>query len=96
MGRTTLAKKPARVVVLDTGELDNVVALGLRPVDVAFPDGSPDMPSYIGDKAGHPTSVGTQNSLNLDETWCLGLGVLSANSVLTDLRATPPDLKSAP
>lgn len=66
MGKTTLAKKPTRVVVLDTGELDNVVALGVQPVGVAFPDGSPDMPSYVGDKAGKPANVGTSNTLNLE------------------------------
>ena len=66
MGRTTIEKKPTRVVVLDTGELDNVVALGVKPVGVAFPDGSPDMPSYIGDKAGKPANAGTTNTLNLE------------------------------
>ncbi|EWM16131.1 ABC transporter substrate-binding protein [Kutzneria sp. 744] len=66
MGKTTLDHKPTRVVVLDTGELDNVVALGVKPVGVAFPDGSPNMPSYIGDRAGTPANVGTQNSLNLE------------------------------
>jgi hypothetical protein len=81
MSKTTPAKKPTRVTVLDTGELDNVVVLGVQPVGVAFPDGSPDLPSYIGAKAGHAKHVP-------DETWYLGLGVLSANSVLTDLRAT--------
>ncbi|HEX6339713.1 iron-siderophore ABC transporter substrate-binding protein [Umezawaea sp.] len=66
MGETTLEKKPERVVVLDGGELDNVVALGVKPVGVAFPDGAPTMPPYIGDKAGTPENVGTIGSLNLE------------------------------
>ncbi|GAA3433859.1 ABC transporter substrate-binding protein [Kutzneria kofuensis] len=66
MGKTTLDHKPTRVVVLDTGELDNVVALGVQPVGVAFPDGSPNMPSYVGDKGGKPADVGTTNTLNLE------------------------------
>ncbi|WP_238598714.1 ABC transporter substrate-binding protein [Saccharothrix sp. ALI-22-I] len=66
LGETTLEKRPERVVVLDGGELDNVVALGIKPVGVAFPDGAPTMPSYVGDKAGTPENVGGITSLNLE------------------------------
>ncbi|MCG8921366.1 iron-siderophore ABC transporter substrate-binding protein [Lentzea sp. CC55] len=66
MGETTLEKKPERVIVLDTGELDNVVALGIKPVGIAYTDGSPTMPSYIGEKGGTPENVGTTNNLNLE------------------------------
>ncbi|MET9224958.1 iron-siderophore ABC transporter substrate-binding protein [Lentzea sp. NPDC003310] len=66
MGETKLEKKPERVVVLDTGELDNVVALGIKPVGIAYTDGSPTMPTYIGDKGGKPENVGTTNNLNLE------------------------------
>ncbi|GAA3668268.1 iron complex transport system substrate-binding protein [Lentzea atacamensis] len=66
MGETKLEKKPERVIVLDTGELDNVAALGIKPVGIAFTDGSPTMPSYIGDKGGQPENVGTINNLNLE------------------------------
>ncbi|MCS7480036.1 ABC transporter substrate-binding protein [Umezawaea endophytica] len=66
MGETKLEKKPERVVVLDGGELDNVVALGIKPVGVAFPDGAPTMPPYIGDRAGTPENVGSISALNLE------------------------------
>ncbi|MFB7473914.1 ABC transporter substrate-binding protein [Kitasatospora sp. NPDC056184] len=66
MGETVLPAKPTRVVVLDTGELDNVVSLGIQPVGVVHTDGSKTMPSYLGDKAGSPANVGTINSLNLE------------------------------
>ncbi|MFJ9520479.1 ABC transporter substrate-binding protein [Kitasatospora sp. NPDC101801] len=66
MGSTEIAKKPVRVVVLDTGELDNVVALGIQPVGVAYTDGSKTMPGYLDGRAGNPTSVGTISSLNLE------------------------------
>ncbi|MGW6934757.1 ABC transporter substrate-binding protein [Lentzea sp. NPDC054927] len=66
MGETKLEKKPERVIVLDTGELDNVVALGIKPVGIAYTDGSPTMPTYIGDKGGTPENVGTTNNLNLE------------------------------
>ncbi|WHT18279.1 iron-siderophore ABC transporter substrate-binding protein [Crossiella sp. CA-258035] len=66
MGETTLPKRPERVLVLDTGELDNVVALGVKPVGVAYTEGSPAMPAYLGDRAGTPENVGTANALKLE------------------------------
>ncbi len=66
MGETVLPARPTRVVVLDTGELDNVVSLGIQPVGVVHTDGSKTMPSYLKDKAGNPANVGTINSLNLE------------------------------
>ncbi|MFF2957158.1 ABC transporter substrate-binding protein [Kitasatospora sp. NPDC057965] len=66
MGETVVPAKPVRVVVLDTGELDNVVSLGVQPVGVVHTDGSKTMPSYLKDKAGNPANVGTINSLNLE------------------------------
>ncbi|EYT81627.1 ABC transporter substrate-binding protein [Streptomyces sp. Tu 6176] len=65
MGTTELKKRPERVVVLDVGELDNVVSLGIKPVGVAYTEGSPHLPSYL-KGAGAPKSVGTINSLNLE------------------------------
>ncbi|MBP2476812.1 iron complex transport system substrate-binding protein [Crossiella equi] len=66
MGETTLPKKPERVVVLDTGELDNVVALGIKPVGVAYTEGSPTMPAYLGERAGAPENVGSVSALKLE------------------------------
>ncbi|MED7952716.1 ABC transporter substrate-binding protein [Streptomyces sp. BE303] len=66
MGETVVPAKPVRVVVLDTGELDNVVSLGIQPVGVVHTDGSKTMPSYLKAKAGSPAAVGTINSLNLE------------------------------
>ncbi|WP_371484611.1 ABC transporter substrate-binding protein [Kitasatospora sp. NBC_00315] len=66
LGATVIPAKPVRVVVLDTGELDNVVSLGVQPVGVVHTDGSKTMPSYLKDKVGTPANVGTINSLNLE------------------------------
>ncbi|MDH6706967.1 iron complex transport system substrate-binding protein [Kitasatospora sp. MAA19] len=66
MGETVIPAKPTRVVVLDTGELDNVVSLGIQPVGIVYTDGSKSLPSYLKDKAGNPANVGTINSLNLE------------------------------
>ena len=66
LGETVIPAKPVRVVVLDTGELDNVVSLGVQPVGIVYTDGSKTLPSYLKDKAGSPANVGTISSLNLE------------------------------
>ncbi|AUG77324.1 ABC transporter substrate-binding protein [Kitasatospora sp. MMS16-BH015] len=66
MGSTEIPQRPTRVVVLDTGELDNVVSLGIQPVGVAYTDGSKTMPGYLKGQAGSPAAVGTISSLNLE------------------------------
>ncbi|MDX3072888.1 iron-siderophore ABC transporter substrate-binding protein [Streptomyces sp. NPDC088354] len=66
MGSTELPAQPKRVVVLDVGELDNVVSLGVKPVGLAPTEGSPDLPSYLKKDAGTPKNIGTINSLNLE------------------------------
>lgn len=66
MGQTELKSRPKRVVVLDVGELDNVVSLGVKPVGYAPTEGSVAIPSYLKKDAGAPKNVGTINSLNLE------------------------------
>ncbi|ASY34099.1 MULTISPECIES: ABC transporter substrate-binding protein [unclassified Streptomyces] len=66
MGSTEIKSAPQRVVVLDVGELDNVVSLGIKPVGLAPTEGSPELPSYLKGKAGRPENIGTINSLNLE------------------------------
>lgn len=66
MGETKIEAEPKRVVVLDVGELDNVVSLGIKPVGLAPTEGSPELPSYLRKDAGSPKNVGTINSLNLE------------------------------
>ncbi|OEJ27112.1 ABC transporter substrate-binding protein [Streptomyces agglomeratus] len=66
MGTTELKAAPERVVVLDVGELDNVVSLGIKPVGYAPAEGDEGIPGYLKKDAGTPRSVGTINSLNLE------------------------------
>lgn len=66
MGSTELDSAPKRVVVLDVGEFDNVVSLGVKPVGYAPSEGDAAIPSYLKKDAGNPKSVGTINSLNLE------------------------------
>lgn len=65
-GETTIEKQPERVVVLDTGELDAVVSLGLTPVGMVTTGGENPVPSYLADKVEDVESVGTINELNLE------------------------------
>ncbi|MFJ2769892.1 ABC transporter substrate-binding protein [Streptomyces sp. NPDC087300] len=65
-GKTELKQQPKRVVVLDVGELDNVVSLGVKPVGYAPTEGDDGVPGYLKKEAGSPKDVGTINSLNLE------------------------------
>ncbi|WP_017239023.1 ABC transporter substrate-binding protein [Streptomyces sp. SS] len=66
LGKTELKAAPKRVVVLDVGELDNVVSLGVQPVGYAPSEGDDGIPGYLEKDAGTPKSVGTINNLNLE------------------------------
>lgn len=66
MGSTELKAAPKRVVVLDVGELDNVVSLGMQPVGYAPSEGDASIPDYLKKDVGDPQSVGTINNLNLE------------------------------
>ncbi|MFG2646673.1 ABC transporter substrate-binding protein [Streptomyces sp. NPDC048436] len=65
-GTTELKARPKRVVVLDVGELDNVVSLGVKPVGYAPTEGDDGVPGYLKKDAGDPKNVGTINALNLE------------------------------
>ncbi|MBP8535511.1 ABC transporter substrate-binding protein [Streptomyces sp. MK37H] len=85
MGRTELKSKPKRVVVLDVGELDNVVSLGLKPVGYAPSEGDQAIPGYLKKDAGNPKNVGTINNLNLE-----AINALHPDLILgSKLRAEP-------
>ncbi|MFI9624462.1 ABC transporter substrate-binding protein [Streptomyces sp. NPDC052042] len=66
MGKTEVEAAPKRVVVLDVGEFDNVVSLGVKPVGYAPSEGDAAIPSYLKKDAGDPKNVGTINNLNLE------------------------------
>ncbi|MGG7463132.1 MULTISPECIES: ABC transporter substrate-binding protein [unclassified Plantibacter] len=65
-GTTELAAKPKRVVVLDTGELDEVLALGVTPVGIPTTDGANPTPAYLADKVKGIETVGKIQELNLE------------------------------
>ncbi|ADJ43792.1 iron ABC transporter periplasmic protein [Amycolatopsis mediterranei S699] len=66
LGKTKLDKKPTRVVVLDSGELDDVLALGVTPVGMATTAGQSGVPSYLADRVKGIPAVGDINNLDLE------------------------------
>ncbi|WP_284750380.1 ABC transporter substrate-binding protein [Amycolatopsis sp. RTGN1] len=66
LGKTKLDKKPSRVVVLDSGELDDVLALGITPVGMATNAGQNDVPAYLADRAKGIPAIGGISNLNLE------------------------------
>ncbi|MFD7158778.1 ABC transporter substrate-binding protein [Kribbella sp. NPDC059898] len=66
IGSVRLEKKPERVVVLDSGELDDVLALGITPVGMATTAGQNGVPSYLAGKAQGIKTVGGISELNLE------------------------------
>ncbi|GAA0589815.1 iron-siderophore ABC transporter substrate-binding protein [Kribbella sandramycini] len=66
LGEAKLDKKPEKIVVLDSGELDDVLALGITPVGMATNTGQNGVPSYLADKAQGIKTVGGVSDLNLE------------------------------
>ncbi|TCC32457.1 ABC transporter substrate-binding protein [Kribbella sindirgiensis] len=99
LGSTEIPAKPSRVVVLDSGELDDVLALGITPVGMATTAGQSGVPSYLADKAQGIKTVGGISELNLEAIAALKpdliLGSkLRANDLYEKLSAIAPTVFS--
>ncbi|SDK22159.1 ABC transporter substrate-binding protein [Streptomyces indicus] len=68
MGETEIPAKPEKVVVLDTGELDSVTMLGIKPVGAVSPHfkTAGGFPAYLGDKVKGAKDVGPLLEPNLE------------------------------
>jgi iron complex transport system substrate-binding protein len=66
MGTTRISGTPARVVVLDTGELDSAVALGIKPVGAVEAIAGAGFPAYLADAVKGVAIVGTIEQPNLE------------------------------
>lgn len=66
MGATPVGLRPARVVVLDTGEMDSLAALGVTPVGTVEVGNYIDLPAHVAAAAGPATRVGTIAQPNLE------------------------------
>ncbi|MFE1098917.1 ABC transporter substrate-binding protein [Nocardiopsis alba] len=65
VGPTEIPAKPERVIVLDTGELDNVLSLGIEPVGIAHPADAGIAPDYL--EVGDAVDLGAYDALDLEQ-----------------------------
>jgi len=66
MGRTEIAERPERVVVLDTGELDSALALGITPVGAVRAPVEDGFLEYLSEETEDTELVGTIDEVNLE------------------------------
>jgi iron complex transport system substrate-binding protein len=66
MGQTEIPEQPERVVVLDTGELDSAVALGVTPVGAVRAPVEDGFLDYLSDQTAETELVGTIDDVNLE------------------------------
>ncbi|NLU82632.1 iron-siderophore ABC transporter substrate-binding protein [Rhodococcus sp. HNM0569] len=84
LGETVIEAKPQRVVVLDGGELDDVLSLGMTPVGLASPESAAGQPSYLADKLDGVADVGTINNLNLEAITALEPDLILGSKLRAD------------
>ncbi|MGY1602507.1 ABC transporter substrate-binding protein [Geodermatophilus sp. SYSU D00815] len=81
MGSTEIPARPERVVVLDTGELDSVTALGVTPVGAVTTDVATGFLSYLAEDAEGVEQVGTIAEPNLEAIAALRPDLILSNKV---------------
>jgi iron complex transport system substrate-binding protein len=84
MGETEIAGTPERVVVLDTGELDATLALGVPPVGAVRTDVSDELPGFVTAAGADPAdiaSVGTIAEPDLEAIAELEPDLILSNAV---------------
>lgn len=81
MGTTEITGTPERVVVMDTGELDSVLALGVTPVGAVTADGTGAFQSYLADRTQGVEVVGTINEPSLEKIAALQPDLILSNKV---------------
>ncbi|AKE41784.1 Iron siderophore binding protein [Corynebacterium kutscheri] len=84
LGETELKEQPKRVVVLDTGELDSVLSLGITPVGMVTTKGANPVPSYLADQVKDVQSVGTINEINVEEIAALQPDLILGSKLRAD------------
>lgn len=81
MGTAQVPVNPQRVVVLDTGELDSVLALGVKPVGAVRADEATGPQAYLEQQAQGIEPVGTVDAPNLEAIAALKPDLILSNSV---------------
>ncbi|HEX2074393.1 MAG TPA: iron-siderophore ABC transporter substrate-binding protein [Geodermatophilus sp.] len=82
LGETEIQGNPERVVVLDTGELDAVLALGITPVGAVRTDVSDALPAYIQDAGVDPGEI--ENVGTIQEPDLEAIAALQPDLILTN------------
>ncbi len=84
MGETEVTGSPERVVVLDTGELDATLALGVTPVGATRTEVSDELPGFVAEAGVDPADiadVGTIAEPDLEAIAALEPDLVLSNSV---------------
>jgi iron complex transport system substrate-binding protein len=81
MGVAEVPADPERVVVLDTGELDDALALGVTPVGAVTVDVSTDFLSYLEGQTEDIETVGTISDPNLEKIAALAPDLILSSTV---------------
>ncbi|MPZ13185.1 MAG: ABC transporter substrate-binding protein [Chloroflexi bacterium] len=81
MGETRVPVNAQRVVVLDTGELDSAIALGVVPVGAVTVFQGGDFPEYLRPRAAGIEKVGTIGQPNLEAVAALRPDLILSNKV---------------
>lgn len=85
-GDVTISKRPKRVVVLDTAELDSVTLLGITPVGAipAHLSDAAEFPGYLAEATRGTTIVGTSAEPQLDVIASLKPDLILSNKIRHD------------
>jgi iron complex transport system substrate-binding protein len=81
MGSAEIPERPERVVVLDTGELDSLVALGVTPAGAVTTDVATGFLSYLQEPAEGVEEVGTIGEPNLEAIAAVQPDLILSNKV---------------
>lgn len=81
MGVAEVPADPRRVVVLDTGELDDALALGVKPVGAVRVDVATDFLSYLDGQTEGIKEVGTISEPNLEKIAALDPDLILSSTV---------------
>lgn len=66
MGETCVPAQPQRVVVLDTGELDMALTLGVQPLAATTPNHAGQFPDYLRDRLSSPVDLGVPQEPDME------------------------------
>ncbi|MEU5886499.1 iron-siderophore ABC transporter substrate-binding protein [Streptomyces sp. NPDC047461] len=91
-GRTTLKTEPRKIAVLSTGQLDDLLSLGLVPTATTRADNAGLVPGYLADafpkdkaELARMTDAGTRQAPNLESLAAAKPDLILANDSLGDL-----------